>query len=485
MKLLKLSLVLSFTVFFTQTYAQDNESWSLEKCILHSQKASIAINQSELGVSQADITLDQAQQARYPSLNGNTNVQWNFGRTVDPTTNEFNTETFFSNNFGLNTNVTLFNGFRIKNNVKQAELDLDAAKADTEQMRRTVALQVATNFLNVLFAQENITLAEKQLLLSQQQLDQVNKLIEAGARPESERLNLEAQIAQSEQIQITSKNTLDIAILQLKQVLRLDPSYPFSIEAPEDIEITTDPDMVNFEEAFILAQENRPDLYANQLRIQSAIMGEKIAKGGLYPSVSVGGSLGSAYSNRGKSLVGFEDVRVESEFDVSFEIPGLPPLVEQPVTLGSVQEFPILEDQKYTDQLDQNLSYGFGLGVNIPIYNRGNTKGSIQIAKLNAINAQLSYDQNVETLKITVQQALADARAAKKKLEASEKSLQAQQLAFENTTKRLDLGAANTFEWESQKTQMENAEVQRLMDKYDYLFKIKILEFYLGKPLKL
>lgn len=459
--------------------------WTLEKCILHSQKSSIDINRSELGILQADIDLDQAKQARYPSLNANTNVNWNFGRTVDPTTNEFNTETFFSNNYGLNTGVTLFNGFRINNNIKRSELNLTAAKADTDQMRRNVALQVASNFLNVLFAQENISLANRQLSLSQQQLDQVNKLIKAGSSPESERLNLEAQIAQSEQMQITSQNALDIAILQLKQILRLDPSYSLTIEAPEDLEVTTDPDLVNFEEAFNEAQKARPDLLANQLRIESALLDEKIARSGFYPSISIGGSLGSAYSNRGRTTDGVRLIRTETEVDISAELPGLPPLNRQSVIIGSEQEVPNIIEQPYTDQLDQNLSYGFGLGVNIPIYNNGNTKSNIQRAKLNAINSQLNYDQNLETLKISVQQALADARAAKKTLEASEKSLKAQNLAFENTTKRLEIGAANTFEWESQKTEMENAEIQRLIDKYDYLFKIKILEFYLGKELKL
>ena len=109
----------------------------------------------------------------------------------------------------------------------------------------------------------------------------------------------------------------------------------------------------------------------------------------------------------------------------------------------------------------------------------------MQRAKLGKENAQLNYDRSIENLKIIIQSALADARAAKKKLEASEKTLKAQQLAFDNTSKRLELGATNTFEWESQKTQMENAEFQRLIDKYDYLFKIKLLEFLLGKPLKL
>jgi len=475
------ALFCSFLTF--SSFSQ--EVWSLEKCILHSQKASIAINQSELGVSQADINLDQAKQDRYPSLNANTGVNWNFGRTVDITTNEFNTQTIFSNNYGLNTGVTLFNGFRIKNNIKQSELDLEAAKADTDQMRRTVALQVASNYLNVLFAQENITLANKQLTLSQQQLDQVNKLIKAGARPESERLNLEAQIAQSEQDQITAKNGLDIAILQLKQVLRLDPSYEMKVEAPGDVDLTTDPDLVNFEEAFIKAQDNRPDLHANELRIQSAIVGEKIAKSGLYPSVNVGGNIGSAYSNRGRTVDGFTDVRSETEFDISANLPGIPAIVNQPVVLASTASIPNVVDQTFSDQLDQNISYGFGLGVNIPIYNNGANKRNIQLAKLNIINQQYNYDQNLETLKITVQQALADARAGKKTLEASEKSLEAQKLAFENTTKRLEIGAANTFEWESQKTQMENAEVQKLINKYDYLFKVKILEFYLGKKLKL
>lgn len=473
-------------VFILSQPINAQEKWSLEKCIMHSQKSSIAINQSELGISQADLNMNQAKQNRYPTLNGNSNLNWNFGRTIDPTTNEFITETFFSNNFGLNTGVTLFNGFRINNTIKQSEIDLEAAKADTEQMRRNVALQVASNFLNVLFAQENIAVSERQLQLNEQQLDQVNKLINAGSRPEAERLNLEAQIAQSEQSLISSKNNLDISVLQLKQVLRLDPSFPLEIESPtENIEVTTDPDMIDFEEAFASAKQNRPDLVANEMRIQSAVLGEKIAKAGLYPSISAGGSLGSAYSNQGRTVDGFTTQTSETGVNVSGDLPVIGAVNNVPITLSSTQDVPNIIKQPYTDQLDQNLSYGFGVGLNIPIYNRGTTKNSIQRAKLNAINAQLNYDQNIETLKITVQQALADARAAKKKLEASEKSLEAQRLAFENTNKRLEIGAANTFEWENQKTQMENAEINRLIDKYDYLFKIKILEFYLGKPLKL
>lgn len=458
--------------------------WSLEKCILHSQDASISVNQAELSIRQAHVTLNQAKQSRLPSLSGNANVGWNFGRTVDPTTNEFITETFFSNRYGLSSNVILFNGMQINNSIKQSKIDLEASRNETEQVRRDVALTVASNYLNVLFAIENIEISERQLELSRQQLDRTLKEIDAGRLPAAERLNLEAQIAQSEQMLIQSRNAYDIAILQLKQVLRLDPSFPFEVVAPEGVPVSTDPDMVDFEEAFAEAQKNRPDLYGQGLRVQSADLGVKLAKGDFLPTVSAFGSLGSAYSNQAREAIDFMEVDITTPVVISSNDPRLP-VDNLPAELKTSSIVPITDKPAYSTQLDNNLSYGFGFSVGIPIYRNGITKSSVQRAKLNAINSQLQYDQILENLKIAVQQSIADARAAKKKLEASEKSLNAQKLAFDNTNKRLEIGAANTFEWESQKTQMENAEIQVLIDKYDYLFKIKILEFYLGKPLKL
>ena len=417
--------------------------WSLEKCILHSLESNIIINQAQLSVANAEINHNQSRQARYPSLNANSNVNLNFGRSINPTSNEFITESFFSNNYGINSNVTLFNGFRISKSIQQSELELKAAIEDREQTKSDIALQVANSFLQVLFAKENIDISRKQLELSKQQLDQINKFIAAGARPESERLNLEAQITGSEQALINSENTLEISMLQLKQLLRLPPDEDMEITIPENINVTTDPDLIAFDEAFTLAQSNRPDLRAGELRNRSADIGIDIAKGNYYPSLGVGGSLNTAYSNRD------------------------------------------FFNNNYVTQLDNNLSYGVGAQLSIPIYNQGNVKSNVERAKLNLENAKLTYEQIIESLKTNVQQAIANARASKKQLEASEKTVQAQKLAFDNTTKRLEIGAANTFEWESQKTQMENAEISRLIDKYTYLFNIKILEFYLGKPLKL
>ena len=478
----RLYLACAFLIFCVGLSAQ--EIWSLEKCIKHSMESSLTIKQSNINTKLSEINLRQSKSARHPNLNGNVSAFWNFGRTVDPTTNQFNTETFFSNNYGISSGVMLWNGSRINNNIKRNKIGLEAAENDVEQVKRNVALQVAVNYLNVLFAKENIQISEKQLSLNTQQLEQTNKLISAGARPESERLNLEAQIATSEQNLIDSKNSLDIAILNLKQSLLLSPDYEIDVEVPENIEITTDPDLIRFTEAFELAKKNRPDLYASELRVDAAEMDIKIAKAALYPSLSASGSLGTVYSNRGVSLTGFETEFVDQTVNISSTDPQFP-IADVPVNIRSEVRTPIFEDQKYTDQLDANLSYGFGVGLSIPIYNNGSAKAGIERAELGRLNASYEKDLLLESLKITVQQSIADARVAKKRLEASTKTVAAQQLALDNTTKRLEIGAANSFEWETQKTNLENAELTALIDKYNYIFAIKTLEFYLGKPLKI
>ena len=471
-------------IFFSFSSVQGQEKWSLEQCILHAQKASILVNQSQIGISQAKVDLNQAKQNQLPNLSANSGVNWNFGRTVDPTTNEFITNTFFSNNYGVSAGLSLYNGLQIRNSVKQAQVELEASESDLQQTIQTVSLTVANNFLTVLFNQDNIKIAERNLQLDQQQLDQLEKSIRAGTMPAAERLNIEAQIAQSEQTLISARNDLDIAILQLKQSLRLDPSYPLELDIPETVPYSTDPDQVTFEEAFAEAIKNRPDLRAAELRIQSALIGTKIAKGGLAPRVTIGGSLGTAYSNQGINILGFEESIVSQDVELTVsESPVNWDRIDAVVGLTSFDA--ITEKAKYTDQLDQNLSYGFGASISIPIYNNGSTRANVQRAELAEQSAQLNYDQTIENLKIAVQQALADARALKKRYDASNKAVDAQQLAFDNATKRLEIGATNTFEWEAQRTQLERAQITNLIDKYNYLFNIKILEFYLGKPLKL
>lgn len=472
---MRILILLILSVSLTSLIHAQESSWDLPKCIQRAMEENLDLVSTELAIKNSEISNDLARQARYPNLNANSNVSWNFGRTIDPTSNEFITKTFFSNNYGLNTGMILFDGFRLKRNLERSEMDMQASMADLAQARDDISLSVCLAYLNVIFSKENIRVSDSQYKLNEQQMARVKRLIDAGARPAGDLLNLEAQLAQSEQGRIIAENGLETAILQLEQLLRIDASGETEFIIPEDIQLSTDPDLVSFEEVYGIAVKNRHDLKAATLREAMAEKDISIQESGKYPTITVGGNLSTNYSNQALDEVGSEERLVTQEFFID----GIPVMVSQEV------DFPILEKPGFTNQLENFLSYGFGFGVNVPIYNNGSVKGGIARAKLNRESQRLARLRVEDRLKNNILTALADARAAKKKQAASEKNVSAQKLALDNISKQLEVGSANSFDWQNAKSQLENAEINLLIDKYDYIFKVKVLEFYQGKPLKL
>ena len=451
------------------------EVWNLEKCINHAMQNNIDIQQGRLSIEQARISNKTAIHSRYPSLNGSTNLGLNFGRTIDPTNNEFITQSFFSNGISLSSNVTLFNAGRISNTIKQSEVDQESANYSVKQSERDIALFVANSYLNVLFAQENLKNAIAQQGLNTEQYNQVKSLINAGVRPANELLDLEAQIARGEQSIITQQNAVTIAMLNLKQLLLIEPSIEMILERAADVEVVTDSDVITFDEIYTSALSSQPGIRAAELDVRSAQLGEKIAKSSLYPSVSIGGTLQSNYSNQGRKLEGF-DIGTESKQVI---IDGSPSVITTPTAT------PILIDNPYINQLDENISYGFGLSVSIPIYNNYQVKAGMERAKLNTMSNTLNVEREKNTLKTNVQQALADAKAASKSYQAAKKSRDAQSAAYNNATKQYDLGAINSFDYVNSRALLDNAEISLIIAKYDYLFKAKVVDFYMGRPISL
>lgn len=466
---------LFFIMFFTNvTTLQAQEVWGLEKCINYAIEKSLQVEGSLISLKSSEIDATTARHGRYPNLSANTNVGWNFGRTIDPTRNEFITETFFNNGFGLNSNVMLYNGNRINNNISQTQINNKAALKELEQVRRDIALNVATLYLNILFAKENLQNAQNQLAQTNDQLSLLNKQISVGNRPENDRLDLEAQIAANEQSIIESQNNLTINLLNLKQLLRLDPDFKLDVTAPRNLAFDTDPDILTFAEVYASALNNQAGIAASELRLKSAALGVKIAQSELLPSISAGGSARTNYSNKGVTVNGFNQEIINQ--DIIFN--------GQTATIGFTQQVPILAKTPYFDQVTDNLSYGVGISMNIPIYSNNLSRAGVQRAKLNTQQADLNYVQLKESLKITVGQALADAKAAKSRYQASTKTLQAQTNLYNNAVKRFDIGNLNAFELTRLKTQMETSTVNQLIAKYDYLFRTKVLDFYLGRAIK-
>lgn len=451
------------------------EEWPLEMCINYALENNLTIKQAELSVDFATLDQSQAKHSRYPNLNASASVNSNFGRSIDPSLDAFVTSNFISNGVSISSGVTLFNGFRIANSIKKSNIDKRSSELDLDQTKRDISLGVANNYLNALFADENLAIAISQLETSKEQLSQIERLISAGVRPSNEALDILAQIANNEQMVISAENSKVNALLGLKQLLRLDPDVVMILQAPSNVIVETDPDLLKFNEVYNAALQSQPNVKAGDLRVESALISKKISKAGLMPSVSAFGSISSNYSNQGRTIDGFTTS-----------------LIDQPIVINNIptviqleQQQPTFVDNPYFDQLNENLSYGVGVSASFPIYNNNVNKLNIERSSLNIINAETQSEQIRQNLKTTVQQALTDAKASKRKLNASIKSVEAQRASFNNAEKKFNAGTINSFEYTTQKNALAQAEVNAILSKYEYLFASKIIDFYMGKTIKI
>lgn len=469
--LMTLALVLCSYVF-------SQEVWSLQKCVEHAIENSLSIQQAQLSLQNTQLTGTSLKHQRYPNLNASSGFGINFGRQINPATNDFETENSLFNSIGLNSGVNIYAGNQLTNSIKQNKLDEEASVHDLMQSKNDLALSVALTYLNVLFAYENLANAENTKVLTERQLDQLNKFIAAGTRPENEKYDLLAQLASDEQNIIQFENSVVNNLLALKQLLLLDAAYPLEVETPDiDLDDIEALETYNIEAVYNAAVNNQPLIKASELRLRSAEMEVDIAKGSMMPSLSVSGSIGSNWSDLAKQADGFNTLRIPQE---GVFINGESALFEVEQTIPtSISQIP------YPDQLNNNLGYGFSASLRIPIYNNFQGKVAVERAKLNILSTETNNEQIRQTLKTDIQNAITAARAAKKTLQASDRSLEASQIAFDNAVKRFDVGVINSFEFLNAQDRLESAKVNVTIAKYDYIFRVKVIEYYLGRGLSI
>jgi outer membrane protein len=460
--------------------AQAQEVWSLERCIQYAQDNNITIKQALANVRTAAISEKQAKASRLPNLNATASLGEQFGRTIDPTSNAFSTEATTFNSFGLNAGVNLFSGGLINHSVKQAKWDLQAAMASAERTANDLGLLIASSYLNILLSSEQLDNARKRVEQSQSQLNVTQKLIDAGSVPMADKFNLLAQVARDEQLVVQAQNTVDLAYLTLKQYLQLEPDFDLRIEKPEAlIPANANPDALSLSPLYQTALGTQAGIRAAGFQVKSAEEGVHIAKSGYYPSVSLFANLSTNYSSGFLDRFNGRYIRTDTTPATIISVNDNNVAIRQYIDQF---DYPAL---KYGKQLDQNFGQGVGININIPIYQNGRTRLSVERARLNVLTAQMQQTQAQQTLKNDIQTALANARAARLQLEAAQKSFDATSIAFQNTEKRHALGAVNALDLTTAKNNRDIAENDLVVAKYDYLFKLKILDFYEGKQLKL
>jgi outer membrane protein len=428
------------------------EEWSLERCITYAIENNIQIKQSALQVESAKYDKTQSLAQMFPDLNTNVSFNTNFGRNIDPGTNQFVNEQVNSNNFNVGSGVTLFNGLRLLNTLKRSQLDLLAAEYDMQGLTNDISMNIATSFLQVMFNEELLYVAQEQVAISSEQLDRTKKLVDAGSLPEGNLFDVEAQLASNQLQVINAENALSASLLVLKQMLNLPASESFSIERPD-----VDSPLEGLEgrtvgTVYDHALNNWPQIKSRETNLESARRSEKIAFATYTPTLSASASIGTFYSSA------FEDV----EF-VNGE------LVRTPVVYGN--------------QLDRNLSERIGVNLSIPIFNGLSSRTAVKQARLGRINAELQLQDQKNQLYASVQQAYNDATAAKRQFDASDKSLRATERAFQYAEQRYQVGMMNSLEFNTASNNLARVRSERLRAKYDYIFKMKVLDFYQGKPI--
>ena len=277
-------------------------------------------------------------------------------------------------------------------------------------------------------------------------MDQTDKRIQAGVLPVNERLEILAQQARNQQNLVAAQNNVAINLISLKNFLELDPSYNLDVETPpEVVQYTAIDKTLTLENIYQQALETQPSIKVGDLRRESANLGVEIAKADKLPSIFLFGQINTSYAH--------------------------------------VKDFPLNEG--YFRQLDNNLGQTLGAQLNIPIYNRGRNDIAIEQAQLNILNAEVADRQAKQLLQADIQNAIASARAGKAQLDASQIALDAAKASFTNAQKMYDLGAINTLEYTNAKANLDTAELDVVRAKYDYIFRAKVIDFYLGKPLTL
>lgn len=462
----------------TPTFAQD--TWSLERCIEYAQDNNITVKQAQANVRTALLSERQAKASRLPNVNASSNVGEQFGRTIDPTTNQFSTVATSFNSLQLNAGITIFSGGLINHSIKQASWDLKAADADAAQLENNLALQISTAYLNILMGEEQSENAQKRITQAQQQLNATLKLIEAGTLPQADQYNILAQVAQAEQAAVQARNSVELAYLSLKQLLQLEPDFDLQIERPSfPIPTDANPDALTLLPVYETAMGTQPNFRAADYRVKSAQEGISIAKSGYYPTISAFANLSSSYSSQARDF---------NNPIIGAPVLGTPTLVniggqDVPVSFYDVPLF--FPKQSYFDQIDQNFGQGIGASIQVPIYQNGRTRLSVERARLGVLTAQMQQIQTQQTLKNDIQTAIANARAARLTLEAAQKTFDATEIAYQNTVKRHELGTLNTLDLTTARNNRDISETDLVVAKYDYVFRLKILDFYLGKPLTL
>jgi len=415
----------------------------------------ITIKQTVLNTAYNENILEQSKMSRWPSLNASAGYTYSFGRALDETTYQFtDNQQINSIRVNVNSGVNLFNGFQKKNTIDQNQINLMASYEDVEKVKNDISLNIAAAYLQILFNEELVEMAKNQLEITQQQVERTEKMVEAGKLAMGSALEIQAQFASEELNVVNAENQLLIAYLNLQQILDMPYDPEFRINIPELEEPEGGAVLNSVDDVYEQAEQTMPQIASAMYGVEASEKELEIARGMRYPSLSLSGNYNSGYSDIREKVIGTDQFGV-----------------------------PITGAYPFFEQINDNLSVGVGLNLNIPIFNGHQVKTAIANSRIGIENSKLELQSEKNRLYREIQQAQVDALAALKKFQSTEKALISMEESFKYTEKKFEVGLVNTVDYNTSKNQLTMTQSDLLQAKYDFIFKSKILNFYKGEPI--
>jgi outer membrane protein len=445
-----LAFFIIVTISIPAAHSQATKTvWTLEECLKYSIKNNIAVNQADLNQKVSKNNYIQSKIALLPSVSTNLSYSFSFGYSIDPTNYSYvkqNSQSFLPTG---QANLNLFTGLQQINTIKKDKYDLAGYNGDYLNAINTTALNVTNLFLQIVLDKELVKAAEKQVSISQSQLDVTQAKIKAGTLAETAVYDFEAQLARDQATLISQKNSVEIAVLALQIALQLPDQQAFDISVPDiNIASVMTFDKLDVNDIYHYALKNQPSVKAAQARVKSALYSIKIARGAMSPTFSV------TYNTR----------------DNYFNQPSYS------YTNGQL----VYSLPSFAEQFKQNISNSISFNASIPIFSNWQRMTNIANAKLQYKIQELNVDNANNNLRRDVYQAYANARGNAETYVANLKALESQRMAYQAAQRRYDAGLAAAFELEQSRDNLAKTESNAIQAKYNYIFSVKVLDYYQG-----
>jgi outer membrane protein len=473
----------------TVVRAQTAEVWDLKQCIDYAVAHNISIKQADISARIAQLQADQAKYNLLPNVSGNTGTGMRFGRSIDPTTNSFATTQFLFQNFGVNVGMQLYNFGRLKNTEQAAIFNAKAALRDVERAAYDISMNVATFYLQILAAKEQTNITKVQISQSLSQLDITRKRVEAGVLPELSLAEIEAQLASDSSNYFNALASEQQNLLNMKGLLNLDPATPFNVVTPpvDKIPLESFADLQP-ELVYQTGLANQPQQKVNALRIEAAKKNVLVSKSLAYPTLTVGGNINTNFSNAVKYVSGFtfNGYNPVTGFEPIVAVGGNNYFVQNPnfKAVQSTRSFGQMWSG-WGSQIDRNLGQNIGLNLSIPIFSNYQTKVSVKQSQLNVKSAELQKEAADLKLKQDIYLAYTNAVTSLQRFNASKKSVETAQKAYDYSLKRYEIGLLGSLDLITNQNSLLRAKLQLLSNQFDYVFRMKLLELYKGQGIKL